>query len=94
MNDDDSLSTSCTWMFASTYVSKVVKHVESTMRKLEMVVMQAVTISKIYELGNTMKILKKESNRLSNDELHHIPLAIFPFFIGRTKEIEKLEKIL
>ena len=37
--------------------------------------------------------VENESNRRSNDRLHHIPPAISPFFVGRTKELEKLEKV-
>ena len=73
---------------------KVVKHVEATMELLEIKVVNAVMISKTCELGSAMRILKNESNRLSNDELYHKPPAISPFFVGRTKELGKLEKIL
>ena len=74
--------------------AKVVKHVEATMKELEIKVMGAVQISKACDLGNRVRRVENESNRLLNDELHHIPPAISPFFVGRTKELNQLEKIL
>ena len=74
--------------------AKVVKHIEAAMELLEIKVVNAETISKICELRNKVSSEENESNRLSNDELNHAPPAISPFFVGRTKELEQLEKIL
>ena len=73
--------------------AKVVKEVETAMKELELKVVTATHISKTSVHSEKITRLEKQSRNIY-DEPHHVRPEISPFFVGRTKELEKLSEIL
>ena len=69
------------------------KEGETTMKELYLKLVTATNISKTSVHSEKITRLEKQSRNIS-DEPHHVRPGILTFFVGRTKEFEKLSEIL